>query len=336
MKRAAKRAPNRVLVAIAAILLLALATAGVAGWWVALRPLELPESPLDFTITPGGARSAAQQVQAAGIPVQPWLFVLVARATGQDTRIKAGSYELESGTTLLQLMRRLARGDVSQEEVLLVEGWTFRQMRDALARSEAVVVSPLSDLELMRSIDPRESWPEGWFHPDTYLFAKGTKERELLARAYRQQRKLLDTQWAARAPDLPYEQPYDALVLASIIEKETGRAEDRARVAGVFVNRLKAGMLLQTDPTVIYGLGERFDGNLRKRDLLRDTPYNTYTRPGLPPTPISMPGTASMVAALNPERHGFLYFVSRGDGTSEFSANLNDHNRAVNRYQRGK
>lgn len=316
-------------------LVLVLLAMGGGAWW-ALRPLDLPAQKVDVTVRSGSARVAAQSLREGGVKVEPLLFALLARATGQDKRIKAGAYEIERGMSAYDVLGKLARGETINAEVLFVEGWTFRQMRAALHGNAAVVPSPLSDRELLKAIGATESSPEGLFFPDTYWFARGTPEVEILKIAYRKQKKLLADLWSQRSGDLPFESPYQALILASIVEKETGQRSDRPRIAGVFVNRLRKGMMLQTDPTVIYGLGEKFDGNLRKRDLLADGPYNTYTRPGLPPTPISMPGLASLSAVLNPERHDFYYFVSRRDGTSEFSTNLNEHNKAVNKYQRGE
>jgi UPF0755 protein len=315
-------------------LLGALTAAGLGTWW-AFSPLSLPADKVEVTIRAGTARGAAMALRQGGVQVEPIVFALLARATGQDKRIKAGYYEFQRGMSPLDILGKLARGETTNAEILFVEGWTFRQMRTALRSHPAVAASTVSDAELMKAIGASEPSPEGLFFPNTYWFAKGTPEADVLKLAYRKQKKLLADLWAQRASDLPFASPYEALILASIVEKETGQRADRPRIAGVFVNRLKKGMLLQTDPSVVYGLGERFDGNLRKRDLLADGPYNTYTRPGLPPTPIAMPGLESLTAVLNPERHDFLYFVSRGDGTSEFSTNLNDHNRAVNKYQRG-
>ncbi len=282
-------------------------------------------------------RAAARDIASAGVRLDPMALVALGKLLRVDTSIKAGSYEIEQGTTLLDLLRKLTRGDVSQAEIVFIEGWTFRQMRQRLDAHPDVQHDgkDLSDAEIMRRIGAETNSPEGWFFPDTYLFSKRSSDIDILARAYRSMRKHLAREWENRAPQLPLSSPYQALVLASIVEKETGREQDRPLVAAVFVNRLRKGMLLQTDPSVIYGLGESFDGNLRKRDLLADTPYNTYTRPGLPPTPIAMPGLASLQATLRPAASGALYFVARGDGGSHFSQTLDEHNRAVNRYQRG-
>jgi UPF0755 protein len=238
---------------------------------------------------------------------------------------------------LLALVDKLRRGDVLRERVTIVEGSTFAEMRALLAAHPELRqdTANMSDAEVLRAVGADESHPEGLFAPETYVFDTGSSDLDVLRQAYRAQRAILQKGWEGRTPDLPYRTAYEALVMASIVEKETGVATERSRIAGVFVNRLQKGMLLQTDPTVIYGLGAKFDGNLRKRDLTTDSPYNTYTRAGLPPTPIALPGRASIAAALNPEPTKALYFVARGDGTSEFSETLNDHNRAVGKYQLG-
>ncbi|NMQ07832.1 endolytic transglycosylase MltG, partial [Candidatus Accumulibacter phosphatis] len=251
--------------------------------------------------------------------------------------IKAGSYEIARGVTQLQLLRKLTHGDFTQAELAFIEGWTFRQMRERLDAHPDLrhETTGIPEAEIMRLLGAPQVAAEGLFFPDTYLFAKRSSDVELLARAYRAMQRHLEREWSARAAALPYRDPYQALIMASIVEKETGREQDRSLVAAVFVNRLRQGMLLQTDPTVIYGLGENFDGNLRKSDLLADTPYNTYTRAGLPPTPIAMPGLASLRATLHPELSEALYFVARGDGTSHFSHTLPEHRQAVTRYQKG-
>ena len=324
----------------ALIFLVLLSAAGVAGglWWYSGQPLALGIDSVDFTVTPGSSmRSAARQ--AAGVlPVHADLLVLLARLSGRDTQIKAGSYELENGITPQGLIDKLTRGDVSMQELAIPEGWTFRQFRAALDAHEGVthLTSSLDDAAVLARLRLADgpAHPEGWFFPDTYLFAKGAKDIDILRRAHRAMKKRLAGEWERRAPNLPYASAYQALIMASIVEKETGQARERPQIAGVFVNRLRRGMLLQTDPTIIYGLGASFDGNLRKRDLTTDGPYNTYTRGGLPPTPIALPGLAAIQAALKPARTDALFFVARGDGTHEFSASLEAHNRAVNKYQR--
>ena len=321
---------------LAAVLALAACLAGALAWF-AHRPVALAASPLDFTIEPGSSmRQVARQLVEAGIDVQPAVLVALARITRQAHAIKAGSYEVEAGLTPLALLAKLTRGDVSQAELAIIEGWNFRQLRAALDRHPDLRhdSAGLSDAELLARIGSTASHPEGLFFPDTYLFSRRSSDLDVLRRAHRHMLQVLDREWAQRAGGLPYKTPYQALTMASIVEKETGQAADRPMVASVFVNRLNSGMLLQTDPTVIYGLGEAFDGNLRKRDLQADTAYNTYTRPGLPPTPIAMPGVAALRAALNPPTTDYLYFVARGDGSSEFSRTLEEHNRAVAQYIR--
>lgn len=250
--------------------------------------------------------------------------------------MKAGSYTLKPGTTPRRLIDQLIRGEFAQESLAIIEGWTFAQMRRAIAASPALKhdTAQWSEAELLAKVAPDAKAAEGLFFPDTYLFAKNSSDLQVYRQAYALMQKKLDESWRQRAADLPYETPYQALIMASIVEKETGRHAERAQIASVFVNRLKRGMLLQTDPTVIYGMGERYQGQIRKRDLQTDTPFNTYTRAGLPPTPIALPGAASLQAALNPVKGTALYFVSRGNGSSQFSDNLSDHNRAVNQYQR--
>lgn len=307
------------------------------GWmgYFATQPLALQASPLDFTVKAGSTlRSASRQIEEAGVAMPAWQFTLLGRALGKAAEIKAGSYQVAEGVTPLTLLEKLTRGDVTQAEIVLLEGWTFRQMRAALDAHAHVRhdTAGLTERQIMEKLGA-EGTAEGRFFPDTYLFAKGSSDLEVLKRSYRQMEKLLLTEWEQRQANLPYASPYEALIMASIVEKETGQSQDRAQIASVFINRLKKGMLLQTDPTVIYGLGERFDGNLRKRDLQVDGPYNTYTRTGLPPTPIAMPGLASIQATLHPARTDAYYFVARGDGSSQFSRTLEEHNRAVAKYQ---
>lgn len=313
------------------------AFAGTAVWW-ANSPIALREATVDFRITPKSTlRSAATQMQEAGIGINADLLALLARWQGVAKGIKAGSYSVKQGITPVELLTKLARGDVSQGEALLVEGWTFRQWRARLEQHPDLKheMQGLSEAEIAARLGIDGGKIEGWLLPDTYLFDKQSSDLELLARAHRAMRKKLELAWNERDANLPYKTPYEALIMASIVEKETGRSDDRAQVAAVFVNRLRKGMLLQTDPTVIYGLGETFDGNLRKRDLQNDTPYNTYTRGGLPPTPIAMPGLASIQAAMHPAANDMLYFVARGDGSSHFSRTLDEHNKAVSKYQKG-
>lgn len=322
------------------VLLLVAAAALVVGYRWAHQPLALSGTgPVDLSIEPGtSARAVAQAASDAGLQVHPTLLFWCFRLSGQARQIKAGSYELEAGITPWGLLRKLVRGEEALRSLTLVEGWTFRQVRDALAKAESLKPDSqgMTDAVLMAALGEAGVHPEGRFFPDTYTYAKGSSDLAVLKRARRAMSKRLQAAWDARASDTPLRTPEQALILASIVEKETGRASDRPMVASVFANRLRLGMPLQTDPTVIYGLGERFDGNLRKRDLLADTPYNTYTRSGLPPTPIAMPGKASLLAAVQPASSKALYFVARGDGSSQFSATLEEHNRAVNKYQRGQ
>ncbi|MCB1909102.1 MAG: endolytic transglycosylase MltG [Rhodocyclaceae bacterium] len=308
-------------------------------YWAAHRPLAQPDGPVDFTIARGSsARAAANAIRASGIDVDPRLFAWIARLTDKARQLKAGSYEIARPVSTWQLLAKLTAGDVSLREMRLIEGWTFAQVRAAIdAQADLAHDSKgMSDSEILAAIGAAEAHPEGLFFPDTYLFDLQASDLDLYRRAYREMQQRLAAAWQARAEGLPLASPYEALILASIVEKETGRAEDRPMIAAVFVNRLQRGMRLQTDPTVIYGLGAQFDGNLRRRDLERDTPYNSYTRAGLPPTPIGMPGAASLAAALAPADARHLYFVARGDGSSEFSLTLREHNRAVARYQLGR
>ncbi|MGZ5193858.1 MAG: endolytic transglycosylase MltG [Ramlibacter sp.] len=318
--------------------LAALGAAGWAYWWVN-QPLRLPAATVDLSIEPGTLpRGVAQAVKDAGVDVNPDYLYAWFRVSGEGRRIKAGSYELETGITPRRLLAKLARGEESLRAVTLVEGWNFRQLRAALAKEETLKPDTrgLADEAIMAMLGRPAQHPEGRFFPDTYTYAKGSSDVAVLRRAMRAMDKRLTAAWAMRSPQAVAKTPDEALILASIVEKETGKAEDRPLVAAVFNNRLRVGMPLQTDPTVIYGMGAAFDGNLRKKDLQADTPWNTYTRAGLPPTPISMPGKASLLAAVQPAPSNALYFVSRGDGSSHFSASLDEHNRAVNKYQRGQ
>jgi UPF0755 protein len=320
-------------------LLIAVAgAAGGAAWWLN-QPLGLAADPVDLAIEPGtSARGVAQTAVDAGVQVDPTLLYWWFRLSGHAREIRAGSYEINAGTTPRSLLRKLVRGEEALRALTLVEGWNFRQVREALSKAEHLRqdTQGLSDDLIMQKLARPGLHPEGRFFPDTYTYAKGSSDLAVLQRALRAMDRQLDAAWRQRAPNLPLRTPDEALTLASIVEKETGRPSDRAMISSVFNNRLRIGMMLQTDPTVIYGLGTQFDGNLRRRDLLMDTPWNTYTRAGLPPTPIAMPGKASLLAAVQPAQSKALYFVARGDGTSHFSASLDEHNRAVNKYQRGQ
>ncbi len=311
---------------------------GAAALWWLDQPLRLPAPSVDLSVELGTTpRGIAQAVTGAGVDVSPQLLYWWFRLSGQSREIRAGSYEMERGMTPRTLLGVLVRGEEATRTVVLVEGWNFRQVRAALARADQLKpeTAGLSDEALMARLGRPGVAPEGRFFPDTYTYSKGSTDVALLQRAMRAMDRKLEAAWAARALDLPLQTADQALILASIVEKETGKASDRPEVAAVFVNRLRAGMPLQTDPTVIYGLGAAYDGSLHKRDLRTDTPWNTYTRAGLPPTPIAMPGKAALMAAVQPARSKALYFVARGDGSSQFSDSLEDHNRAVNRYQRG-
>jgi UPF0755 protein len=281
-----------------------------------------------------GLRSAVAALEKGGVRLQRRQFELLARALGRSRDIKAGNYQFVERPTPLELLQKLTRGDVMQAEVRLIEGWTFGQFRAMLnasldLRHDTV---DMEDAQILAALKAAEPHPEGLFFPDTYLFARGSSDLAVLRHAYHAMQRHLQAEWGARER-VPYRSPYEALIMASIIEKETGIAAEREMIAGALVNRLRIGMRLQVDPTIIYGLGESFDGNLKRKHLLEDGPYNTYTRAGLPPSPIAMPGLASLRAALNPAKTDALYYVSRGDGSSQFSRNLGEHNRAVTKYQ---
>ena len=333
MKKATRHGLAYLLLAIATVVLSA------AAWfafyaYAEFRPAQLP---LQFDLKTGSSlKSAAQQMVDAGALDGATRFVILARLLGAAGRIKAGNYEVTGSLSPLVLLRKVTEGDYTQSAVTFVEGWTFHQVRKALDANPAVRHDTLnlSEADIRQRLGIEQSSLEGLFFPDTYHFSSGAGDLAILRRAHKLMQSHLAAQWDKRAADVPLNSPYEALILASIVEKETGRAAERPLVASVFVNRLRIGMKLQTDPTVIYGMGETFDGNLRKRDLAADTPYNTYTREGLPPTPIAMPGLASLNATLNPPKNNFLYFVSRGDGTSHFSRTLEEHGRAVTKYQK--
>ena len=323
------------------LILLAVAATTVAvlaAWWLN-RPLPLAAPAVELSVEAGSTpRDIAQAWVAAGVEASPWLLYQWFRLSGQARQMRAGGYELTAGATPRDLLRMMVRGDERLAVVRLIEGWTFRRFREELAQAEGLQpqTAALSDEAIMQALGLPGVHPEGRFFPDTYAYAKGSTDLAVMRRALHAMQRQVDAAWAQRRPDTPLKSPEDALVLASIVEKETGQEADRPLIAGVFVNRLRIGMPLQTDPTVIYGLGAAFDGNLRKVDLQTDTPWNTYTRRGLPPTPIAMPGKAALMAAVQPAPTKALYFVARGDGRSAFSESLADHNRAVDRYQRGR
>lgn len=317
------------------VLLLVVLVLSAAVYYVT-RPLEIAGLPVDFSLQPGTSlTSAAHQLKKAGILDDAQVFVFLGRSMKLSGQIKYGNYQLTQPVSMYELLEIVSKGRVAQSDLTIIEGWTFKQLRTALnaapkLRHDSLL---LTDAEIMQKIGATEKHPEGLFFPDTYNFPAGSSDIELVKRAYRTMQQHLQQNWQRRDNDLPLETPYQALILASIVEKETGKAVDRTMIASVFINRLRKGMKLQTDPTVIYGIGDKYDGNIRKRDLLQDSEYNTYTRYGLTPTPIALPGKESLYAALHPAKSDSLYFVSRGDGTSHFSSNLTEHNQAVQRYQ---
>lgn len=318
-----------------------LAIAGVIGaayYWVN-QPLTLPAPNVDILVPKGATpASIASQLNQAGIDISAPAFVLMARISELDTKLKAGGYQIIKGDSPLKVLRRMAMGDVTSRQLTIVEGWNLRQIRAALAQHSDIKqsIAAVSDADLLTQIGVNAPHAEGLFFPDTYIFPIGTTDLDILQRAARAQQQILDRAWASRQEDLPLRNAYQALILGSIVEKETGRASERARIAGVFINRLRLNMPLQTDPTVIYGMGEAYQGKIRKKDLQTDHPWNTYTRGGLPVSPISSVGNASLQAALNPEKHDFLYFVSKGDGSSAFARSLPEHNKNVAQYILGR
>ncbi len=325
------------MLAVCGVLLLSGAIAA-AGLWLWLdRPLALSGEAVELSIEPGATpREVAQAWVGAGVQTSPQLLYQWFRWSGQARRIRAGSYEIGSGTTPRQLLDKMVQGDELLEKLRIPEGATWRQLRAALSTAPHLkpTLGTLAEAAVMQQLGSSADSAEGRFFPDTYVYSRGVSDLTVLRRAHAAMQRRLDAAWAQRAADTPLKSPDQLLILASIVEKETGPRDDPAMVAAVFLNRLRIGMPLQTDPTVIYGLGEAFDGNLRKRDLQADGAYNTYTRAGLPPTPIALPSVASLQAVAKPAPTRALYFVSRGDGSSVFSDNLADHNRAVNKYQR--
>ncbi|MBQ0959422.1 endolytic transglycosylase MltG [Ideonella sp. 4Y11] len=321
---------------LALLALAALLMGGAVAWWLH-QPLVLRQAAVEVSIEPGTSpREVAQAWVAAGVDTSAQALYWWFRASGDARRIRAGSYALEQATTPRDLLDMMVRGDQTMQTVRLIEGWNWRQVRQALAAAEHLrpETAGMSDAQVAAALGLAADSPEGRLFPDTYVYSRGVSDLTVLRRAREAMQRRLDSAWSERMPELPLSSPDELLVLASVVEKETGREADRPLVAAVFVNRLRIGMPLQSDPTVIYGLGERFDGNLRKIDLQTDTPYNSYTRRGLPPTPIAMPGLASLRAVARPAASRALYFVARGDGSSVFSDSLTDHNRAVNAFQR--
>lgn len=333
---------RRLLTRLALVVLAAILAVGGYGVYryhrFASTPLAVPADGYHLLIKPGTSLGlVAQQLERDEVLDEPYLLRAMARLDGSAARIKAGEYQLPPGTTPRRLLRMLVNGEVVLHSFTIIEGWTFNQMMQALRSHPALehTLDGASQLAVMELLGEPGAHPEGWFYPDTYRFPRGTTDVDFLRRAYRIMQQQLAEAWEQRVDGLPLKSPYEALILASLIERETAVPEERTRIAGVFVRRLNKGMRLQTDPTVIYGMGDAFDGNIRRRDLRTDTPYNTYTRHGLPPTPIAMPSGASIKAALNPADGDELYFVSRGDGSHQFSATLEEHNAAVRRYQLG-
>ena len=318
------------------VILLGLLATGGMGYY-AFHSLPLPSTPFEFDLKQGvSLKSMTQEMQQAKLLDQGWPFILLARVLNKSAQLKAGNYELKQPVSPLQLLQIITKGEFSQRKISIIEGWTFKQFRNALNFSRYVAHDTvgMSDMEILKRIGAVETHPEGLFFPDTYNFVSGSSDLAIFRIAYRTMQQRLQEAWDNRVANLPLRTPYQALILASIVEKETGTSSDRSMIAGVFVNRLRKNMLLQTDPTVIYGMGDRFDGNLRRRDLHADTPYNTYRRRGLTPTPISLPGMAALRATLHPAQTDALYFVARGDGSSQFSSTLSAHNRAVDQYQK--
>lgn len=320
------------------ILLSVLAAVCFCGWLYiyAKTPLNLNPEAQEISIKPGsGLKSIANQLKAQGVIKNAWPFVVLVKIMQKEAELQAGDYTLNKNVSPYQLALSLNHGKATQGSITFIEGKTFKQMRAKLAKNDAVksTILDLSDAEVMRVVGEGEKHAEGLFFPDTFYFDRDTEDITLLKKSYQIMKTKLQTAWDKRSGDLPYKTPYEALIMASIVEKETGKASERPMIAGVFLNRLRIGMRLQTDPTVIYGMGDRYNGNIRRKDLETDTPYNTYTRSGLPPTPIAMPGLASIEAALHPEKTKALYFVGKGDGSHAFSNTLAEHNRAVAKYQ---
>lgn len=322
-------------------ILLLLGSLGAAWIWMQIdafltQPLAVPESGIVVTVPKGTTLAAvARDLETQNVLGDARHLEWYGRYTGQASQIRAGEYRLEPGLIPDSLLALLVSGRSITYSLTLVEGWNIRQIRTAVAAHEALThtLGEVDDAELMAKLGRPDQHPEGRFFPDTYQFTRGTSDLEFLRRAMLTMDRELATAWEKRSDDAPLKTPYEALILASIIEKETGQAGERSEIAGVFARRLRKGMKLQTDPTVIYGMGERFDGNIRRKDLREDTPYNTYVHKGLPPTPICMPGRAALQAAVSPAAGKALFFVSRGDGSHVFSETLKQHNAAVRKYQ---
>ena len=311
---------------------------GLIAWlaYYAISPLKLQPNSQEITIQPkSGLRSIANQLVKQGVLNEPWRFILIAKLLNKQSYLQAGNYTLNKNVSPYQLLLSLNHGKTTKGSITFIEGRTFAQMHEKIIKNDAIkqTITGLSESEMMKLMGSDYSVAEGLFFPDTFYFDRNTADTVILKRSYDAMRSKLAKAWEGRDTNLPYKNSYQALIMASIIEKETGKVSERPMIAGVFINRLRIGMRLQTDPTVIYGMGARYDGNIRKKDLIADTPYNTYTRDGLPPTPIAMPGIAAIDAALHPEKTKALYFVGKGDGSHVFSNNLVEHNLAVVRYQ---
>ncbi len=321
---------------------LAVIVAG-AGWWqyrqFLQKPLEFEPQDIVFSLEKGwSAHRLSEALLAENVLHHTYWFNLYLRLSGQSGRLQAGEYLLKSGVTPPELARLFIQGQVTQYKFTIIEGWNFNRLLEELKKSENLEHTLIDQkaAEIMQMLDMGDLHPEGQFLPDTYRFPRGTTDLALLRKANQALRKVLDNEWNNRSTETPLKTSYEALILASIIEKETAAAQERKKIAGVFSLRLKKDMKLQTDPTVIYGMGDAYKGNIRRRDLTTDTPYNTYTRKGLPPTPIAMAGKESIHAAVHPTDGPELYFVSRGDGTHHFSVTFKEHNAAVRKYQLGK
>ncbi len=317
--------------------LLALGFSALAMVWAVFGPVSVSDDIEMIHVSPKpSAMAVGEDLKAQGIELNPRLFAWTAQFNGVANRLKAGSFEVPSTLSVWGLVKLLSRGDVRYSELAIIEGWSFRRLRDAVDSHPSLRhgTKGMSEAELMAALGLTGRHPEGLFFPDTYVFAHNSDDLAVYRMARIRMEKELEAIWQQRQPDVPLKSPYEALIMASLIEKETGLAADRAHISSVFANRLRRGMMLQTDPSVIYGLGVAFDGDLRKSDLKADTPYNTYTRNGLPPTPIALPGRESLKAAVQPASTPYLYFVARGDGSSHFSSSLDEHNRAVDRFIR--
>jgi len=301
-----------------------------------IRPLT--EKAHTIEIAKGSAfNKIAPQLQQENIRINPLWFKALGYQKGVINSVKAGEYTLESGVTPADFLQQLTQGKVKQHNITFPEGLNFQEIRQILVKNpfiQQTFPAELSATQVLQQLALPISHPEGWFFPDTYRFTKGTKDSVILLRAFKKMQTVLAAQWQQKSDALPLKTAYDALILASIVEKETAVGSERALIAGVFTQRLKIGMRLQTDPTVIYGMGANYQGNIRRQDLQTVTPYNTYKIQGLPPTPIAMPGKAAIYAALHPAKTNSLYFVANGDGSHIFSATLRAHNNAVNHYQR--